>query len=250
MLSTDDLLEWIRHPTTPVLPRGKEMELLHLLHPKCVFFKTLPSNAKVLDLGGGQGGLSGLKAWPDPPRPDIKLYVFSLVKGEHFDRYDGWELGNWEKQRPDFKQMTFDAVFCANFIEHISDPLECLEWCASRLTKDGRMYFEWPSPYAINTPKVADLKAAGIRNVMMTNYFDDRTHKPNNPDKARMVETLERRGFIIDQSGYIHLPYIEEQILAHHYAAGEDKKSQYPMTAAVWSKTRFIQYLVAARDAM
>src|SRR5947208_16089963 len=61
-------------------------------HPRFQFFKTLPWDARVLDIGAGSGGLAHWKNWSRPPRPDLELYGVDLRSEE---RRVGKEGGVW-----------------------------------------------------------------------------------------------------------------------------------------------------------
>jgi hypothetical protein len=68
------------------------------------------------------GSLQIYRSWPPPPRSDLAMFALALDLGSMFDRYDGYELGRWPDAQPDFGGRRFDAIFSANFIEHIDDP--------------------------------------------------------------------------------------------------------------------------------
>lgn len=222
---------------------GDTQELLQLLHPKGVFFKTLPLNSRLLDVGAGDGAISNLRGWPFPPRPDIRLYAYSLSKGTLFDQYDGWEIGDWEKSRPAFDGIQFDAMLCSHFIEHISKPWEFLDWCLTRLAPHGRIYLEWPSPFSLLTPSAEQLRASGVDNIVVSNYKDDKTHKNDLPDREKIIRYFEQHGFLVEQTGYVHFPLLEE-LVARHFPGSEDL---YATTVAYWSKTFWAQYVIASR---
>ncbi|MGA9853584.1 MAG: methyltransferase domain-containing protein [Gammaproteobacteria bacterium] len=241
-MTLDEIVHWFKARREPQLSKGSIQELLHLLHPRGLFLKTLPKGATLLDMGAGDGGLAILKAWPFPPRPDIKLYAYSLSKGENFRDYDGYEIGNWEEARPVFKGITFDAIFCSHFIEHISDPRIFLQWCREKLAPQGRLYLEWPSPHSLQLPSRTDLEAAGV-NLIISNYRDDHTHREL-PERQKILGILEELGFTTEQTGFIHLPFLEDELLAHFAAKG---RNGYEVQAAFWSKTLWAQFIVAFR---
>jgi len=135
----EQIKSWFHVGREPHLKEGEVQELLHLLHPKGVFFKTLPGSSCLLDVGAGDGSLNILSGWPFPPRGDIKLYAFGLLKGQHYDNLDGYELGHWPETTPRFPGVEFNAIFCSHFIEHIesrhavwlrfsADPQVCRCW--------------------------------------------------------------------------------------------------------------------------
>lgn len=243
-MTLDEIVNWYQTRREPQLSKEKIQELLHLLHPRGLFLKTLPKDATLLDMGAGDGGLAVLKTWPFPPRPDIKLYAYSLSdKDGNFRNYNGYEIGNWEESKPVFRGITFEAIFCSHFIEHISDPEVFLQWCRQKLAPEGRLYLEWPSPYSLQLPSRTDLEAAGV-NLIISNYRDDHTHREL-PDRQKILGFLEQSGFTMEQTGYIHLPFLEDQLLAHF--AGGRGRNGYEVQAAFWSKTLWAQFIVAIR---
>src|SRR5215469_5762343 len=70
--------------------------------PRSVFFKNIVPCGDLLDLGAGDGIMSVFRDWPAFKRSDIGMYAVSLAKGERFDQYNGYELGNFEDEFPDF----------------------------------------------------------------------------------------------------------------------------------------------------
>lgn len=130
---------WLAHSATTVLPRGELLETFHGQHPRTLFVKSLKARSSVLDVGAGDGALSIFRRWPRPARQDLKIYAYSLEKGQNFDDYDGYELSDWNVQKP-FADRTFDAIFCSHFVEHIADPVAFITWMASKLSENGRVY--------------------------------------------------------------------------------------------------------------
>lgn len=240
--SASELATWYTRPRAPAIPEGKALELYFQFHPRTAFLKTLAHGAVVLDVGAGDGSLILLRGWPEPDRSDLKMYAYSLEKGGHFDGFDGYELGDWNDRPPAFAGLTFDAIVCAHFIEHVAEPLSLVAWSAERLGSGGRLYLEWPSPYSQRLPTLAQLKAEGM-NLVISNYHDDCTHRPELPDAAALSAALRRHGFRIESQGTIRLPWLEDELLAH-FRDGEDP---FPRQAAFWSLTRWSQYLIAER---
>jgi SAM-dependent methyltransferase len=236
--------EWFSKPISPVMEEGELLENFHRQHPSKVFLRSLPRGARVLDIGAGDGGLSNFKQWPSPGRPDLKLYAFSLEKGRLFDQFDGYELGNWNTTRPSFGGMKFDAIHCANFIEHIDDPKSVLDWAAQNLEPWGRLYIEWPSDDSQFWPNLKELHELGF-DCVIGNYFDDPTHKHHLPTTEMVESTLTANGFAVESRGIINMPILADELL-NHYRAKDDVVS---LQLAYWLKTGWIQYMVAQNSA-
>ena len=94
----------------------------------------------------------GLKDWPEPARKDLKFFAYSLRFEKDFEQYDGYEIGDFEVQPPEFHGIEFSAVFGSHVIEHLTDPNRFLAWAVQRTTSEARFYLEWPSENSISMP--------------------------------------------------------------------------------------------------
>ena len=240
--TTKEIKEWFHARRKAHLQEGDVHELLHLLHPRGIFFKTLPYDSCVLDVGAGDGSLQVLKKWPAPVRMDIKVYAYGLEKGQHYDDLDGYELGHWPEVAPDFPGLAFNVIFCSHFLEHIKEPTRFIAWCAARLPLDGRLYLEWPSPHALGLPSRSELAAAGVE-LIISNYRDDCTHNEL-PEREAVLTSLVEAGFFVEQTGVVRFPFMEDELLADFAATDRDP---YGRQSAFWSKTYWSQYIVAAK---
>ena len=235
--------EWFDQPRNGMFMRaGRVVELYYQFHPRTVFLKTLPMRSHVVDIGAGDGSLSSFKTWPKPKRTDLKLFAYAMEEGAHFDKFEGYEIGDWNVAPPEFDGRLFDGIVCAHFIEHIEDPDTFVEWSARKLAAGGRLYLEWPSVHSMDLPSLHDLKGAGVP-LVISRYEDDCTHQRAIPDRERICSALRDKGLEIEQEGLIRLPWIEEQLM------GKFKNSDdpFPRQAAYWSKTRWSQFIVAAK---
>ena len=238
----ETLVAWFGQDRSARLPRQKAIEDFYRYLPRTAFLKTLKANARVLDVGAGDGSLELFRNWLEPSRPDLAMYAYSLERGNRFDAYAGYELGNWENGPPEFGGMAFDAIIACHFIEHVSDPHAFLDWAGGRLASGGRVYVEWPSPQSLRLPPRTALEARGV-NVIISNFHDDSTHRQL-PDRAELLSTLEQSGWLIDQQGVVKLPFFEEELLARCDAPPADPVAKL---SAFWSKTRWAQYFIASK---
>ena len=55
--------------------------------PRFYFFKTMPYNAKCLDVGAKSGGILSWKEWLPPVRKDLRMFANDIVEGEHFKNF-------------------------------------------------------------------------------------------------------------------------------------------------------------------
>lgn len=242
-LNTEALVAWFGQARAAHLRREKAVEGFYLSHPRVVFLKTLKADANVLDVGAGDGSLEVFRNWLEPPRPDLKMYAYSLEKGNRFDAYAGYELGNWEDGPPVFAGVTLDAIIACHFIEHVSNPLTFLDWAAGRLTPGGRIYVEWPSPDSLRLPSRKELLARGV-DVIISNFHDDCTHRQL-PDLTELLSSLKSTGWLIDQQGVVKSPYYEEELLASCDVPPADASAKL---SAFWSKTRWAQFFIATKE--
>ncbi|GAB3030655.1 hypothetical protein GCM10027285_11640 [Oleiagrimonas citrea] len=238
----DEIVDWFAREREAHLSEGRCLELAQLFHPRVIFLKTLRHASRVLDVGAGDGSLPIFKSWPQPVREDLRMYAFSLEKGANFDAYEGYEIGNWEKVRPDFGGMKFDAIFSSHFIEHIRDPLEFISWSAERLSPGGRLYVEWPSDESLGMPSRDELVARGV-DIMISNFRDDKTHREL-PIAHEVATRMRAAGLEVDLQGKARNPYLEEEVMA---LFGKNGKDASAVQLAFWSKYRWAQYFVSTR---
>lgn len=241
-MSLDELSTWYRHTRGKTVPEPKVMELYFQFHPRTAFVKTLPRGAALLDVGAGDGSLAFFRDWPEPARPDLKMYAYSLEKGTHFDRFDGYEISDWEAAPPQFPGLLFDGIVCAHFIEHISQPASFIRWAAEKLADGGRVYVEWPSPASERLPSLQEARGAGL-SLVISRYHDDNTHQNAIPDRAAVADMMRLSGLEIEAQGIIRLPWLEDELMAHYREADDP----FPRQAAFWSRTGWAQYIVASK---
>lgn len=241
-MTIDEIVSWFSKKRSPVMDKGDAVEFMHAALPRTRFLKTLNVGACVLDASAGDGGLEALRRWPPPSRNDLRMYVYARSKAVQFDDYDGYEIGNWDAEPPTFPDVQFDAVCCSQFIERYNDPVPILQWISGRLSKEGRLYLEWPSIFSQLLPTRDELAKRGIV-LSIANFHDDLENRRIH-DRSRIAGTLANEGFLIEQQGYLANPFIQEEVLAHLEKGMDDP---YAMQTAYWLRTRWVQYLVAVK---
>ncbi|HEY7579745.1 MAG TPA: methyltransferase domain-containing protein [Acetobacteraceae bacterium] len=241
-MNVSAIRDWADAARRTPLSDGAALEAWHLLSPRCRFIKTLPTHAAVLDVGAGDGSLQIYRRWPAPKRTDLAMYTFALARGALFDQYQGYELGAWPQGKPDFGGTLFDAIVAANFIEHIDAPTDFIGWAASRLTRRGGIFLEWPAEVSLDLPTADELRAVGV-DVMTGNYFDDATHRRELPQTKAVHDALRDAGLRIDEAGTVRLPFLHDHLMA----IGKSEGDIVPRTLAYWSFTGWCQYVIARR---
>jgi len=241
-MDIERIRRWFAAASRSALTDEDAIAAWHILSARCRFVKTLPRRSVVLDVGAGDGALAVYRSWPPPARADIALYAFAMDRGSMFDRYDGYELGAWPSQKPGFAGRQFDAVFAANFIEHIEAPLDFIAWSVSRLSERGRIFLEWPTRESLDLPSATLLRPMGI-DVMAGTYLDDATHRPDMPTTSAVHGALNSAGLRIEESGVVRVPFFED----HMMAIGKANNDIVSRTLAYWSFTGWCQYVIAGR---
>jgi SAM-dependent methyltransferase len=213
-----------------------------MLGPRNRFIQTTGLGGALLDAGAGNGSSLTLRKWLAPQRNDLRMYAWAGEQGEGFSAFEGFEVGYWPQHVPHFGGRAFDAILCANFIEHIDDPLEFIAWAVSRLAPGGRLYLEWPRLESMNLPTNAALREVGVH-VTTGRYHDDDTHRQNPPLAEDVHGKLASLGMAVRESGVVSIPFIDQQLAIH----ARREKELASMTMAYWSHTGWCQYLVAEK---
>lgn len=209
--------------------------ILQIFAPRVRFIKTLPVGATVLDLGAGGGSLSIFSKWLEPKRPDLQFYAFDMVRGETFDTYAGYELGNFNNTKPDFGGRQFDAVFSTHFAEHVDAGVDgVIQWASSRLKSRGLLYLEVPSIESKSAPKIDEFRELGFA-TSTTNFYDDHTHL-DTVTLTQLLESMGRHGLSVRESGVWSNDYVADELIK--------RNDVYYRTTGIWLKTGFCQYAV------
>ena len=240
-MNIEEIVEWYHRERKPAISGPLAQELYFQFHPRTAFLKMLPVDARVADIGAGDGSLSVFRKWPEPARKDLRLHAYSIEKGAQFDAFDSYEISDWNVSPPEFEGRQFDGVICAHFIEHIADPTSFAQWSGRKLVTGGRVYLEWPSDASVDLPSRDDLLERGV-SLIISRYHDDSTHS-SLPRRREMIVALENNGLEIEQQGVVSLPWLEEQLLANF----KDAADPFPRQAAFWSATRWSQFVIARR---
>ena len=246
MGGADELVGWLSEPRAALLSREDCWRYYQIYRPSTRFIKTLNLNSCVLDFGAGMGGTVGLKNWPEPVREDLKFFAFSLEYAENFEKYEGYEIGNFEVYTPQFHNIEFSAIFASHVIEHLVDPNRFLTWAVQRSADQARFYLEWPSENSMTLPPKTEFVARGF-DIMITNFFDDGSHIAI-PSRESIVTSLECLGLTIEEQGVIRSPFLEGELLASAESWPTEFEKELVRRNAFWSYTGWAQYVIASKD--
>jgi SAM-dependent methyltransferase len=242
LVTAAHIADWCNPERPTILSSSEATHSFQMLGPRNRFIQTTRSGGALLDAGAGNGSSLTLRKWLAPQRNDLRMYAWAGEQGEGFSAFVGFEVGYWPQHVPHFGGRAFDAILCANFIEHIDDPLEFIAWAVSRVAPGGRLYLEWPRLDSINLPTSAALRDVGVH-VTTGSYHDDSTHRQNPPLAEDVRHKLAVLGMAIHESGTVKIPFIDQQMAIH----ARRENSLASMTMAYWSYTGWCQYLVAEK---
>lgn len=155
-----------------MIDKNTILENYWMFHPKFIFFKTLPENSILLDVGAGNGGLVHFKKYMYPKRDDIRMYAVDLYEGQWFYLYDGFKILDLEHDDIPFPEDFFNAAVISHVIEHIHKPYNLLNNLKKLIKKGGLVYVEYPGPLSVVAPS-----RKKYRNLCSTlNFYDDSSH--------------------------------------------------------------------------
>lgn len=245
-LTESQINEYIRDwigTETPALTDPQTLDqVFNYSLPRTLFLKNLPLNSVVMDVGAGEGSLINYKGWPFFDRSDLEIHALSLEKGRYFDRYNSYEIKNFETEPDIFPGRIFDAMVCCHFLEHMHDLSSTIKFFANRIRTAGRLYLEWPHPITKIFPASRSMLDLGAH-ITTLNFFDDHTHVEAWPGND-VALLLQDAGFAIEATGRVHLPWLGDQLKSHALKNQDLTR----MTVGTWAAMGWSQYLIASRN--
>lgn len=219
-----------------------ELEILYwLFHPRFRFFKTVPLDSKLLDIGASTGGLFFWKKWEFPNRNDIKMYAIDRKKGEFFEKFDDFQILDLNEEKIKYDDNFFDAIFMSHIVEHLNDIQKIMNECWRLLKKGGRIYIETPTVETIEYPSKSVFLSKGIKTSTI-NFFDDRTHsKAYSNEELRNF--LQSSNFKVVESGIINNRFLEDELLTY----GLNNDDETMTTYSIWSKLSWAHYVIGEK---
>lgn len=217
--------------------RAQLIESYWTAHPRFHFFKGLPIDAKLLDVGVGTGGLPYWRGWHSPDRSDVKFYGIDLVVPPTRDMYEDFKVADLDSGIP-YGDAGFDAAIASHVLEHVTSIEATLGEIARCLRAGARAYVEMPAPSTKSLPSAAEYRDAGWP-MMISNFHDDGTHRETVALDA-LVAMGEACGLGCLQRGVVSVPYVEQALMAQGCAWNDAEVLLY----GYWSSTRWAQYAV------
>lgn len=210
------------------------------------FFKTLPLGSLALDVGGGSGGLVFWKEYGTPKRSDLKLYGISDKKGEYFDLYEDYQIGNIDEVNFKWQEEIFDAAIISHVIEHLKNPKNLLDNLNRVLKQRSFIYVEYPSKHTYYLPLKDDFGKLGIKPVI-TNFYEDKTHVKTY-DINELYNLFQLYNFELISYGTIFNPYLED--ILWKIAISKLNNDEEICTYACWNKLKFAEYAIFSKKSI
>jgi 2-polyprenyl-3-methyl-5-hydroxy-6-metoxy-1,4-benzoquinol methylase len=108
-----------------------------------LFLGALPRGLRVLELGCGNGRASKLLCSRGMKVLGLDVSHTGLKKAHSLGGAMGWVQATCDGQLP-FGEETFDAVYCAEVIEHLLDPQTMVQECHRTLKPSGVLFVSTP----------------------------------------------------------------------------------------------------------
>lgn len=163
------------------------------------------------------------------------MFVIDIRKGEYFEKWNGYQLGNLEECKFNFPDQFFEGFILSHVIEHIVDPTCLIENIVRTSKKGSLIYVEFPSPHTISIPKKETFGDLCV----ISNFYDDKTHlKIYSLDSIKNL--FGEHGFYTISEGIIFNPFLEDLLLKE----GEKLKDPEIYTYGIWLKIRFASYII------
>jgi SAM-dependent methyltransferase len=162
------------------------------------FFKALPHNSSVLDVGCGNNSPYRFKT----QRPDIYYigldisdYNQSTNPNVYADKYIVTSPNSFVTEIVKLNNQ-LDAVVCSHNIEHCNQPDDVLDAMLKAIKPKGRLYLSFPCEESVNFP---------MRRGTL-NFYDDQTHN-NIPNWEKIIYKITSEGFFINFAAKRYKPF-------------------------------------------
>ncbi len=210
-------------------------------HPRFLFLKNVAPDAKVLDFGASDGGMSVWPGWMHPVRDDISLFAIDIERGRHFHRYADCDIVDVTKKRSRFEPATFDAVICAMTLEYIENARRALAEIARLTRPGGSVFIEYSGEHAVNVPRQKEFEALRLIGDPI-NFYEDEDHA-HLFNSGFLDAELRATGFAPTTHGRVRNGRLAPELLNHGLQTGNPETTSYGLRLAY----RCISYIIADR---
>jgi 2-polyprenyl-3-methyl-5-hydroxy-6-metoxy-1,4-benzoquinol methylase len=153
-------------------------------------FPDKPRNIKLLDLGCGEGHITGkiLEAFANAEVSGLDR-SFSAI-GSAVSYYSGIDFCVADAYQPPYQKEYFDAVVCNNLWEHVPDPVFLLSKIRRIIKPGGHLIISTPSRYRTkNLARVLIGKSVSLRSVKHVTEYS----------VGQVIEQLRFRKFLVEK---------------------------------------------------
>jgi SAM-dependent methyltransferase len=225
------------------LSRSELIECYWRSHPRFLFFKGVPPEATLLDVGCGSGGLALWRDWLKPDRTDIRLFGADLEPGEHTSRYEDVWKGDLDRGPVGFGALEFDAILASHVLEHLQEPGRQVGDLAARLAPGGRLYIEVPTPASKLLPSAEEFRRKGWP-MQISNFHDDATHRETF-SLDELAGFASAAGLQVEQCGVITSPLLADALMWYGVSRSDEEILLY----GYWAKTGWAHSMVMRKPA-
>lgn len=209
-------------------------------HPRYMWFCGLAPHARLLDCGGGPGGIP---LWcEEANRKDI---VASIVdRSPHgWTGYDFAGVADLSKPKclSSFSEGSFDAVLFSHVVEHLEDPSHVMEEIWRVLKVGGTMYLETMTPASLNHMSMFDYRQ--MHTPAVTTRFDDDTTHVKCYEMGELFALADAHDFKVKMAGTIRNRFIEHAMLQF----GRENQDAELCTYGIYSQNELAQFMIADR---
>jgi SAM-dependent methyltransferase len=224
--------------TAPYRERDTLIEEYWRFHPRYAFVKGLPQNARLADLGAGEGGTIGWKSWGNPERDDIVMYAIDRIKGELFDLFSDYDIVDLEVDETKYPDSAFDGVLCSHVVDFVGDSVALAREAIRICRPGGRIYVEWPNADSDRILTKFALSPFGIPCGTLS-IEDD-------PDQVASIErdvlklTLESVGARTIAEGEVVNDYLADELVRCGVVESDQEATTYGLNLAL----RLLRFIV------
>jgi 2-polyprenyl-3-methyl-5-hydroxy-6-metoxy-1,4-benzoquinol methylase len=188
------------------------------------FLRTMPANARILDVGCGNNSPQLTKQiLPECYYVGVDVGDYNQDNPHCADEYITTPPEQFSNKIFEYNDQ-FDAVVSSHNIEHCNEPDKVLIAMLQAIKDNGMLYLACPSADSARYPS---------RDGTL-NYLDDPTHKGSPPDFGQLISTIVAHEFDIIYASSRYQPAVRWLIGLYHEAQSAESKKIDTETWAFW----------------